>query len=150
MRLALAAALTSSLAVVSACSGSDEPAAAPSGPPSVSDTPRTAGVETIQLDAGPVGVADVRGTAWTVLVDDGTVRTAEDDRIAVGEAPLRLVDTPAGVWVSVIRDGTVVRIDPATGAVDRIVRLRPAGSEPQGVAWDGRSLWVVDQAHDRV
>ena len=145
MRLALAAGLLSlSAAALAGCSGagsSGDAAPTSSGP---------AGVEVTELDSGPVGVADVGGTAWTVLVGEGTVRTAADDRIAVGDAPLRLVSTPDGVWVSVIRDGTVVRIDPASGTVVQTVRLRPAGSEPEGVAWDGRRLWVVDQAHDRV
>ena len=80
------------------------------------------------------------------------VRSApgDDTRIAVGEAPLRIVETPSGVWVSVIGDGTVVRIDPASGEIDKTVRLKPAGSEPEGLAWDGGSLWVVDQANSRV
>ncbi len=135
-----------SVAVLAGCAGSgssDE--AAPATP-----TSDPAEAEVTELDAGPVGVADVGGTPWTVLVDDGTVRTADDERIDVGEAPLRLAETPKGVWVSVIGDGTVVRIDPASGEVDRTVRLRPRGSEPEGVAWDGESLWVVDQAHGRV
>ena len=58
--------------------------------------------------------------------------------------------TPYGVWVSVIRDGRVVRLDPVSHRVDLRVSLRPAGSEPEGLAYDGHSLWVVDQAHDRV
>jgi DNA-binding beta-propeller fold protein YncE len=147
MRVALAAGLSLSAVLLAGCSGpGDSGDAAPPAPTSSSP----AGLEVTELDAGPVGVADVAGTAWTALVDEGTVRTADDDRIAVGDAPLRLVSTPDGVWVSVIRDGTVVRIDPATGKVAQTVRLRPAGSEPEGVAWDGRRLWVVDQAHDRV
>jgi len=52
--------------------------------------------------------------------------------------------------VSVIGDGTVVRIDPATGEIDQTVTLDPAGSEPEGLAWDGTNLWVVDQANARV
>ncbi|WP_156390895.1 MULTISPECIES: hypothetical protein [unclassified Nocardioides] len=143
MRLALVAALAASLAVLGACSGSDDPDEPAAGP----TAPRVA---TTELDAGPVGVADVDGEPWTVLVDEGTVRAVDDDRIAVGDAPLRLVGTPTGVWVTVIRDGTVVRINPSSGTVDQTVRLRPAGSEPEGIAWDGETLWVVDQAHDRV
>ncbi len=85
-----------------------------------------------------------------MLPDKGEVRTADDTRIAVGEAPLRIVETPDGVWVSVIGDGTVVRIDPATGEVAQTATLEPAGSEPEGLAWDGESLWVVDQANARV
>ncbi|MFC6043638.1 Vgb family protein [Nocardioides hankookensis] len=144
MRLALAATVATSVAALAACTGSDEPdsrpAATPSGPQA----------QTTELDAGPVGVADVDGQAWTVLVDEGTLRTSSDEHIPVGDAPLRLVSTPSGVWVTVIRDGTVVRVNPTTGTVDQTVRMRPAGSEPEGIAWDGRLLWVVDQAHDRV
>ncbi|MGY2703983.1 Vgb family protein [Nocardioides sp. HB32] len=122
------------------CGGSDT-GLAPAAPPSPDAT---------ELDSGPVGVADVDGEAWTVLTDAGEVRTADDRRVAVGDAPLRIVSTPGGVWVSVIRDGTVVRIDPETLQVDATVALRPAGSEPEGLAWDGTHLWVVDQAGGRV
>ena len=52
--------------------------------------------------------------------------------------------------MSVIGDGTLVRIDPATGEVDREVRLTPRDSQPEGLAFDGSTLWVVDQAGDRV
>jgi len=34
--------------------------------------------------------------------------------------------------------------------VDRRTVLRPRGSEPEGLAYDGDSVWVVDQAGDRV
>jgi DNA-binding beta-propeller fold protein YncE len=102
------------------------------------------------LDWSPVGVAGVHGTVWYTLPFEGDVLDDSYHRVHVGEAPLRLVTTPYGVWVSVIRDGQVVRMDPFTDRVDRRVRLRPAGSEPEGLAYDGHSLWVVDQAHDRV
>ena len=129
------------LGLLTGCGGS----AGSDGDPQPSTDP-----EVTELDGGPVGVADVDGGAWTVLVEDGSVRTPDDERIPVGEAPLRIVDTPDGVWVSVISDGTVVRIDPASGSVDTTVRLKPASSEPEGLAWDGAHLWVVDQAGGRV
>src|SRR3954470_20189246 len=141
------------LAVATGCSGGDTgPSAAPSrdSTPDASGETVPDGVEVTRLDTGAVGVADVAGTAWTALPEDGSVRNAGDRRTPVGEAPLRLVDTPAGVWVSVIGDGTVVRLDPRTGKVTRRVPLRPAGSEPEGLASDGESVWVVDQAHGRV
>lgn len=130
------------------CGGSD-PGLSPDTSSSSSGT-TPSGVQVTRLDAGPVGLAAVGGQAWAALPDPGEVRTGQDRRIAVGAAPLRLVGTPAGVWVSVISDGSVVRIDPATGKVDLRVRLRPAGSEPEGLAYDGSMLWVVDQAHDRL
>ena len=140
MRGALAALVVASLAL-SGCTGS-EPDDAPDGDP---DHP-----EVTDLDAGPVGVAEVNGEAWTTLVRESSVRTADDSRIEVGEFPLRLVDTPSGVWVSVIGDGTIVQVDPDTGEVLSTVRLEPRGSEPEGIAWDGESLWVVDQDGGRV
>jgi outer membrane protein assembly factor BamB len=136
MRAALLALVVLTLA---GCGGSDEP-----------DSPDASGPEVTELDAAPVGVADVDGHAWTVLVDSGEVRTADDERIAVGDAPLRIVSTPDGVWVSVINDSSVVRIDPASNEVAQTVRLTPKGSEPEGLAWDGEHLWVVDQAGGRV
>ena len=134
----------SALLALAGCGGSDDP-------PSSESTAESPGpAEVTELDTGPVGVADVDGAAWTVLVDDGSVRTADDQRIPVGEAPLRIVSTPDGVWVSVILDGTLVRIDPTGQAVEQTVRLEPAHSEPEGLAWDGSHLWVVDQAGGRV
>ena len=145
MRAALALVVT--LFAVAGCGSDDDSAGGDDAEPSGSPTSDQAALE---IDGGPVGVADVGGEAWTVLPDKGEVRTADDTRIAVGEAPLRIVETPDGVWVSVIGDGTVVRIDPATGEIDKTVTLKPAGSEPEGLAWDGESLWVVDQANSRV
>ncbi|MBZ5736843.1 Vgb family protein [Nocardioides mangrovi] len=138
MRLRLLACLAPLL--LAGCTGSEEP-----------DGPDTPAVEVTEVDGGPVGVTAVEGDrAWTALAEQGAVRTDDGTTIPVGEAPLRLVSTPSGVWVSVIGDGTIVRIDPATGEVDRTVKIRPAGSEPEGIAWDGKRLWVVDQAHGRV
>ena len=109
-----------------------------------------AGVDVTDLDERPVGVATVGTIAWAALPDSGTVLAAHDQRVEVGSLPLRLVETPAGVWVSVIGDGTLVRIDQGTGDVDLRIRLKPAGSEPEGLAFDGTSLWVVDQAGNRL
>ena len=145
MRAALALLVT--LLAVTGCGGDDDSGRGTEEPSTGSPSSDQAALE---IDGGPVGVADVDGEAWTVLPDTGEVRTADDTRIPVGEAPLRIVETPDGVWVSVIGDGTVVRIDPATGEVDQTVTLEPAGSEPEGLAWDGESLWVVDQANSRV
>ena len=43
-----------------------------------------------------------------------------------------------------------MRIDAGTGRVTRRTTLAPAGSEPEGLAFDGDTLWVVDQANNRV
>jgi streptogramin lyase len=146
------------LGLASGCSGSDDPADPPVSDPSSSllplDDPSVTGppdgVTVTDLDDGPVGLASVGDEVWAALASSGEVRTGDDTRIPVGEAPLRLVSTPDGVWVSVIGDGSIVRIDPRSGGVDLRTRLAPSGSEPEGLAFDGHRLWVVDQAHDRV
>ncbi|WP_395658834.1 hypothetical protein [Nocardioides sp.] len=125
------------------CGGSEDEAADPA--------PSSSGpAQVTELDDGAVGIADVGGEPWLVQVDAGTVLPGTGDPVEVGRAPLRIVDTPGGVWVSVIQDGTVVRIDPDSGQVDTTVHLKPGGSEPEGLAWDGSHLWVVDQAGGRV
>lgn len=159
MRHVLATAALAGLVTLTACSGGDDPAAGPTaGTPRASVSEDTGepvpitpdGVDVTELDDGAVGVADVDGEAWTALIDAGQVLTGDGTRVDVGTAPLRLVDTPDGVWVSVISDGRIVRVDPASGEVDLRVRLRPAGSEPEGLAYADGILWVVDQAHDRL
>jgi outer membrane protein assembly factor BamB len=155
MRAALAALVATSLACLAGCAGDDEGGGASASQASSSSSEsspgsRSAAATSTELDSGAVGIADVGGSAWLVQPDSGTVVPGDGEPVKVGAAPLRIVDTPAGPWVSVIEDGTVVRLDPDTGAVQQKVALKPAGSEPEGLAWDGESLWVVDQAHARV
>jgi streptogramin lyase len=152
MRRALAVLALALLPLLSGCGGEEDdgglaPDADASGSPSAT-TPD--GVTVTDLDEAPVGVAGVDGGWWAALPDAGAVRTADGGSVDVGSLPLRLVTTPQGVWVSVIGDGRLVRLDPATGEVDRQVQLRPRDSQPEGLAYDGQTLWVVDQAGDRV
>ena len=155
MRTGPLAALLVGALLLAGCTGTDAPAADPSSQvaPAASDEPAfapPAGVTTTVLDDAPVGLAAVGKDVWAALPDAGAVVAGDGRTVPVGDAPLRLVTTPAGVWVSVIRDGTLVRIDPATGDVDLRIRLKPAGSEPEGLAFDGTSLWAVDQAGNRL
>jgi DNA-binding beta-propeller fold protein YncE len=146
LRAAVCLAAVASLVSLAGCSGSDTDGSAPSGGSTASSGPASVA----DLDPGAVGVADVDGEAWLVQPDGGTVLPGTGKPVPVGDAPLRIVATPAGAWVSVINDGKIVRIDPASASVDRTVVLEPRGSEPEGLAWDGHSLWVVDQAGGRV
>jgi len=109
------------------------------------------GVTVTELDESPVGLAAVGTTYWATLPDAGSVLVGPGGSEApVGSFPLRLVESPAGVWVSVIGDASVALLDTDTGEVLRTVRIKPTTSEPEGLAHDGRTLWVVDQAGDRV
>jgi hypothetical protein len=152
---AVAASVLLYAAALAGCS-SDDPAEQPAASPSegtgssASESAVPDGVTVTELDSPPVGVAAVGDGAWAALPDAGAVRTADGRETAVGALPLRLVETRQGVWVSVIGDGTVVRVDPGSGQVDLRTRVRPAGSEPEGLAYDGLDVWVVDQAGDRV
>lgn len=107
------------------------------------------GVTVTDLDAGPVGLAAYGDEVWAVLPEAGAVLDPEGRRHPVGDLPLRAVATPEGLWVSVFGASRVVRVDPGTGRVDRRVRLRPPG-EPEGLAYDGESVWVVDQENEQV
>ncbi len=104
-----------------------------------------------EVPEGPVGLTSFGDAAvWAALPGSGEVWVDEKTTVPVGTLPLRLEATPTGVWVSLIGDGELARIDPETGEVDVRTKLRPATSEPEGLAYDGTSLWVVDQAGDRV
>ncbi len=156
------------LVLGSGCSGADSPGAtSSSSTPSASQSPTAsptespttsptespappAGVEVTELAEGPVGLAAVDRTLWAALPRAGTVLGAGDRQTQVGSLPLRLVATPDGLWVSVIGDGSLVRVDPDSGEVDLRVRLKPRTAEPEGLAYADGTLWVVDQAGDRV
>ena len=152
------------LVLASGCSGADSPGATTSSaPPSATQSPAAsptespteslappAGVDVTELAEGPVGLAAVGTGLWAALPRAGTVLGTGDRQTQVGSLPLRLVATPDGLWVSVIGDGSLVRIDPDSGDVDLRVRLKPRTAEPEGLAYSDGTLWVVDQAGDRV
>lgn len=155
MRRTLAAVGLAGLAFLASCGGnSTTPRADPTATEGVpSESPSAAvpdGVEVTDLEDGAVGLAAVGTAVWAALPGPGQVLAVRGQRIDVGSLPLRLVETPQGVWVSLIGDGTLVRIDQGTGDVDLRTTVRPHGSEPEGLAYDGTTVWVVDQAGDRV
>jgi len=96
---------------------------------------------------GPVGLADVDGTAWAAWSASGVVTPLDADGrpgepVPVGDTPLRMAVLDGSLWVTTIADGRLTEVDPATGTVGRSVDV---GEEPEGVvAFDGH-LFVVLQ-----
>ncbi|MFC6236874.1 Vgb family protein [Longivirga aurantiaca] len=96
---------------------------------------------------GPVGLADVDGTAWVAWSASGVVTSIDADGVPgepvpVGDTPLRMAVLDGSLWVTTIADGRLTEVDPATGTVGRSVDI---GDEPEGVvAFDGH-LFVVLQ-----
>lgn len=125
--------------LLTACaSGSSEPVESSTSPAPASSGP---------LLLGPVGLADVDGTAWVAWSASGVVTPLDADGrpgepVPVGDTPLRMAVLDGSLWVTTIADGRLTEVDPATGTVGRSVDV---GEEPEGVvAFDGH-LFVVLQ-----
>lgn len=96
---------------------------------------------------GPVGLADVDGTAWVAWSGSGAVSPLAADGtpgepVAVGDTPLRMAALDGSLWVTTFADGRLTEVDAATGMVGRSVDV---GDEPEGVAAFDGHLFVVLQ-----
>lgn len=126
------------LILTGCASGSSTPAESSTSPAASSSGP---------LLLGPVGLADVDGTAWVAWSASGVVTPVDADGVPgepvpVGDTPLRMAVLDGSLWVTTIADGRLTEVDPATGTVGRSVDV---GEEPEGVvAFDGH-LFVVLQ-----
>ncbi|MFS0772021.1 hypothetical protein [Sphingomonas sp. 1P08PE] len=138
------------------------------GPNAVNEIdPRTNAVHTVELPGRPcAGLATDRQSVWIPLCGE-TPQLARVDlktRRVTGVFP---VGPPAGegsiaigagsIWLVTDKEGSLARIDPATGAVLRVIRL-PAGSYnpvfSDGMLWvtrvEGAEVSVVDPRTDAV
>ena len=126
------------LLLTGCASGSSAPAESSTSPAPASSGP---------LLLGPVGLADVDGTAWAAWSASGVVTPLDADGrpgepVPVGDTPLRMAVLDGSLWVTTIADGRLTEVDPATGTVGRSIDV---GEEPEGVvAFDGH-LFVVLQ-----
>ena len=109
--------------------------------------PQTAAPTTVDVGAGPSGIAVTPDTVWVTNGNDGTL-SAIDARTRrlrsstlVGNGPAGIVAAAGSLWVANTFDGTLARIAPDTGAVITTV---PVGNGPTGVAVADGALWVTN------
>ncbi len=138
VRWTVPVAAAAGLLLTGCASGSSAPAESSTTPAPASSGP---------LLLGPVGLADVDGTAWAAWSASGVVTPLDADGrpgepVPVGDTPLRMAVLDGSLWVTTIADGRLTEVDPATGTVGRSIDV---GEEPEGVvAFDGH-LFVVLQ-----
>lgn len=131
-----------------ALSSSPPTSISPSAPTAISTPPPTPeGVSIQERDGRPIGVANVNGDTWYALAGKDSVAHPSGET-SVGRIPLRLAPGPDGVWVSVFGAGAVTLLG-FDGAIVTTVNLGTT-AEPEGLAVDGETLWVVDQSADAV
>jgi hypothetical protein len=103
----------------------------------------------LPFDRGVFGLAYGDGSLWVtvggapatlVRVDPLTRRTIGKPIVVTQGRVAGMIAFGSGaVWVTGFEDGSLVRVDPATGRVDRI----KLGGAPFGVVLSGGSVWVA-------
>jgi len=93
----------------------------------------------------PADVAVAGGAVWVAdrFADTVTRINGADlaQTVDVGHAPEALAATPQAVWAVIEQDDALVRIDPATNAVQTRI---PVGSSPSAVAVGLGAVWVAN------
>ena len=108
---------------------------------------------TVPAGSTPASVAAGQSDIWAINADDGTLtragrETSATRTFAVPASPTGLAAGPSGLWISTgVPAERVLRLEPATGAVIRPIRLPPSNdsddivSEPIAVGRD--AVWAV-------
>ena len=95
-------------------------------------------------DDGGLYYAYYDGAGWTFTLVDGEPSSGGDDSLAL--------DAAGEVWFAETAGNKIGRLNPATGAIREYGGLT-AGSEPWGVAVDGRDewrVWFTERAGNRI
>jgi YVTN family beta-propeller protein len=125
-------------------------------PPSVLLVSPVAGVsnapeiqKVLPLPDIPSSVGGSNANLWVVSRSSGTVSPNLSTTIRVGSSPSAVAVGPDAVWVANLGDGTVSRIDPATYAVKKTIRV---GQRPIAVALDpaDHAVWVANSGDGTV
>lgn len=109
--------------------------------------------DTIDVGAGPIGIAFGAGDVWVANSLDGTVsridgETAEVfDPIQVGNEPTAVAFGEGAVWVGNAADRSVSKLDPATGAVAATL---PVSAAARGIVVAEGGVWLSDPARNRL
>jgi hypothetical protein len=106
----------------------------------------------LPIALGPLAVGD--GVLWAAAVKPAALEEFDARTLAPIAAPVPLSQTrvyglawgDGYVWASASDDGDVLRIDPITRAVTRV----HIGGFPIGIAVARGSVWVIDDAHNKL
>jgi streptogramin lyase len=109
--------------------------------------PRTAQTRLVRVGAEPFDVLIAFGRVWATAWADGTLAQMDPRtlrvvrRLDVGPRPTGLTAAKGAVWVGFGRDATAIaRVDPETGAIERVpVGVRAPGWFVRGA----RDLWIT-------
>jgi len=144
-------ALVTAALALGACGGNPAADPSPSGSPAASSstaasTPPTVSddVVTIDVPAGPVGLAPAGDGVWVVSPYDESVSLLRDgavvDTVGVAGTPLRAEAVEGDLWVTAFGAEDLVRV--AAGKTRALAHLRPG---PEGLVHGWDRLWVVEQ-----
>ena len=114
--------------------------------------PSTRSIRTVRVGAVPFDVLAAFGRVWVTAWEEGTLVQLNPRslrvirRIRIGPRPTGLRKASGAVWIGFGRQATAIaRVDPKSGAVDRV----PVGARaPSWFAAGTRDLWI--QAADNV
>ncbi|HEY6149317.1 MAG TPA: ABC transporter substrate-binding protein [Gaiellaceae bacterium] len=103
--------------------------------------------QTIDVGAGPEGLAVEGRDVWVANSLDGTVSQVSADtdhevaQYPVGNSPTGVAVGHGAVWVTNAGDGTLTQLDPRDGSPRDTVDLN---APVHGIAYGADSLWVTD------
>jgi hypothetical protein len=115
-------------------------------------TGRTIARRSVPIALGPLAVG--HGVVWAAAVKPGALEEFDERTLAPIAPALPLTQTrvyglasgDGYVWASASDDGDVLRIDPTTRALTRV----HIGGFLIGIAVAGSSVWVIDDAHNKL
>ncbi len=150
--LALAAVTASLVAGIELRTGGSSASTAPGSTAGIFELGNGSAVGGSSLDAAPAAMAEDARTIWAVEPDAGRVVRVDRasrrvvEKVFVGGTPGAVTVGGGAAWVASIPGASVDRIDQATYAVTRPIRLR--GAQAWALTFGFGHLWVADAIHE--